>query len=89
MSIEKLRDLVEAQGSHGTWNCNSYMHGMFNGMELMLAMLEDREPQFKDAPAVWLDSIPIDPTLPENQPIASGIPRSSRPRAKLPRGMGF
>jgi hypothetical protein len=52
--IDKLRELVVTQGTNGTWNYDPYMQGMYNGMELMLAVLEDREPQYKKAPAEWL-----------------------------------
>lgn len=29
------------------------MQGLYNGLELALALLENREPVFKDAPEVW------------------------------------
>jgi hypothetical protein len=56
-SIDKMREMLNCQGQSGNWNCNSYMHGMYNGMEYMLAMLENREPVFRSAPKVWLDNI--------------------------------
>lgn len=55
--INDLRALVEIQGREGSWNYNDYMCGLFNGLELGLATLEGREPQFRtlrkrnDAPA--------------------------------------
>lgn len=52
--IEKLRDLIKVQGEHGNWDYDAYMHGMYNGMELMLATLENREPQYREAPKIWL-----------------------------------
>ena len=52
--IAKLRELVEIQGRDGTWNYDPYFHGMYNGMEVMLAVLEDREPVFRGAPKKWL-----------------------------------
>jgi hypothetical protein len=55
---EKLRELVEIQGRHGNWNYNEYMRGMFNGMELMLSVIEgDREPQYREAPERYLSEI--------------------------------
>ena len=57
MKVDKLkviRDLVETQGADGNWNHDPYMHGMYNGMELLLAFMEDRDPEFKEAPAEWL-----------------------------------
>jgi len=52
--IAKLRELVEIQGRDGTWNYDPYFHGMYNGMEVMLAVLENREPVFRGAPEGWL-----------------------------------
>jgi hypothetical protein len=50
----KLRELVEVQGRDGTWNYDPYFHGMYNGMEVMLAVSENREPVFRGAPERWL-----------------------------------
>jgi hypothetical protein len=44
------RDVLRVQGYDGNWNYDSYMHGMYNGMELMLSLIEGREPEFKEAP---------------------------------------
>lgn len=49
-----LREMRDVQGSNGNWNYNPYMHGMYNGMEYALALIEDRDPDFKDAPEKWL-----------------------------------
>lgn len=54
-TIKQIRNMVNVQGQDGNWNYNSYMHGMYNGLELALATLEDREPIFKDAPKKWLE----------------------------------
>ena len=51
---ETMRQMLEVQGQHGNWNYDSYMHGLYNGMEYMVALAEKREPKFKDAPEVWL-----------------------------------
>ena len=45
-----LRNCVAIQGQDGNWNHDPYMHGMFNGMELMLAIIERREPAYRDKP---------------------------------------
>jgi hypothetical protein len=52
--VVKLKELLEVQGREGTWNYDPYFHGMYNGMEVMLAVLEDREPVFRGAPEKWL-----------------------------------
>lgn len=51
--IDKLRDLVKIQCTDGTWNNDSYMHGMANGMILALAVMEDKDPAYLSAPPVW------------------------------------
>ena len=48
------REMVEVQGRDGTWNYDPYMHGLYNGMEYMLSLIEQREPKFKNAPENWL-----------------------------------
>jgi len=53
-----LRQQVKIQGEHGNWNCNAYMHGMFNGLECALATLENRPPEYRNAPTTWLDDLP-------------------------------
>ena len=52
--IDKLKDLVRIQSQDGTWNYDPYMHGLYNGLELALATMENREPLFKNPPAKWL-----------------------------------
>jgi hypothetical protein len=52
---EVSRDILKIQGSDGNWNYDPYMHGMFNGMEFFVSMLECRPPEFREAPEVWLE----------------------------------
>ena len=40
--VVKLKELLEVQGRDCTWNYDPYFHGMYNGMEVMLAVLENR-----------------------------------------------
>lgn len=47
-NIKKARSLVKTQGTDGNWNYDSYMLGMYNGMELILAVMENREPVYRD-----------------------------------------
>lgn len=49
-TLNTIRSLVDTQGMDGNWNYDEYMFGMFNGMELILATLEDREPNYKEKP---------------------------------------
>jgi hypothetical protein len=43
----KLKAMVGIQGNHGNWNYSNYMLGMYNGLELGLAVMDDRNPVFK------------------------------------------
>jgi len=51
---DEMREMLEVHGRHGNWNYDSYMHGLYNGMEYMQAMVEDREPDFRGPPEKWL-----------------------------------
>lgn len=57
-AIETIRGLLKIQGENGNWNCNDYMRGMYNGMECVLATLEQREPVYRNKPqGGWLDDV--------------------------------
>lgn len=43
--LKKLRDI---QGSDGTIDQGEYMVGLYNGIELAIAVLEGRDPEYKD-----------------------------------------
>lgn len=47
LTLANLRDI---QGQDGNWNFDAYMHGFYNGLELALAVIEDREPKYRDSP---------------------------------------
>jgi hypothetical protein len=51
--IIQLNELKDMQGTDGTWNYDSYMLGMYNGMEMCIALSEDRKPVYRTAPEVW------------------------------------
>jgi hypothetical protein len=63
IKLERMREMVEIQGRDGNWNYDPYMHGMYNGMEFMIAMLEDREPVYRTKPDVWLYELPPDKVI--------------------------
>lgn len=65
--VEKMREMLEVQGRNGTWDCSPYFHGMYNGMEFMLAMVEKREPVYRTAPSTWLEQ---EKSAPEPEPVA-------------------
>ena len=54
-----LRDLNELLKSHekaARWDHDAYTHGMYNGMEFVIACMQCREPQFKDAPKKYINN---------------------------------
>lgn len=55
---QQIRGQLDVQGQDGNWNYDSYMHGMYNGLECALATLEGRAPKYRDAPDVWLRGAP-------------------------------
>jgi hypothetical protein len=57
--INTLREIVNIQGWEGNWNYDPYMHGLYNGLEFALSIMEKRDPVFKEAPEVWLSDIPM------------------------------
>lgn len=67
-SIQQLRDVTVIQKSDGNWNHDPYMHGMANGLELALAIMEGREPEYLDAPDQWLADKPASPTANPSRP---------------------
>ena len=50
---EQMRELLSTQGASGNWDYDPYMQGMYNGMELVLAAFEGRDPVFRSAPDHW------------------------------------
>lgn len=56
--VAKMKELLEVQGRDGNWNFNPYMQGMYNGMELMVALAERRDPVFRKPPENWLSAPP-------------------------------
>ena len=49
-----LREMLDIQGSDGNWNYDEYMHGMYNGMEFALSIIENREPIYREKPTEFL-----------------------------------
>ena len=49
--IGDLRNVAEAQGQKGCWDYDQYMLGLFNGLELALAIFEKRKPQYRELPS--------------------------------------
>ena len=50
---QRVSDVIrcrDVQGQPGNWDYDEYMRGLYNGLELAAATLEDREPVYRDAP---------------------------------------
>lgn len=45
--LKNLREMRDVQGRIGNWNYDQYMLGMYNGLELAVATMEDKEPVYK------------------------------------------
>lgn len=52
--IEKIQNIVDIQCSAGNYDYDPYMHGMANGMLVVLSCLTEKEPEFMEAPKKWL-----------------------------------
>ncbi|MGF7057202.1 hypothetical protein [Brassicibacter mesophilus] len=46
--INSLKNLENIQGSKGNIDQGDYMVGLYNGLEIAVALLENREPNFVD-----------------------------------------
>ena len=47
-SMGIANEMLELQGRDGNYNYDSYMLGLYNGMEYIISLLEVREPKFID-----------------------------------------
>ena len=47
-SMGIANEMLELQGQNGNYNYDSYMLGLYNGMEYIISLLEVREPKFID-----------------------------------------
>lgn len=43
----KIKEVKWQQGQKGNWDYDEYMRGLYNGIELADAIIEDREPIYK------------------------------------------
>jgi hypothetical protein len=65
-SIDLVREMRDVQGTHGNWNFDPYMHGLYNGLEFAVSLLEKREPKFKSAPDKWLADNGVKRSFPDD-----------------------
>jgi len=52
--LDIITNLINIQGDSGNWDYDPYMFGMYNGMVLIKSVLEDNDPEFRDAPENWI-----------------------------------
>ena len=52
--MRDVKNALAIQGTTGNWDYDPYMHGMYNGMEFVIATLDGCAPDFRDAPAKWI-----------------------------------
>ena len=45
-SMRIANEMLELQGRNGNYNYDSYMLGLYNGMEYIIALFETREPNY-------------------------------------------
>ena len=63
--LADANNILATQGLSGNWDYDPYMHGLYNGMELIVSIFEKREPKFRNTPEQWLcdnksNSVPIE-----------------------------
>ena len=48
LSLKCANEMLEIQGCNGNYNYDSYMLGMYNGMEYIISLFEHREPNYRN-----------------------------------------
>ena len=46
--LKQANELLKVQGQKGNCDYDHYMRGLYNGMEMIIALAENREPLYKD-----------------------------------------
>ena len=49
-ALNQLREVHAIQGRDGCWDIDDYMLGLYNGLELALSIVENRECRYKNRP---------------------------------------
>ncbi len=55
--VVQLAEILDVQGNDPSTESDPYMIGLFNGLEMGLAIMEQREPSFKVVPKKNLKSL--------------------------------
>ena len=64
--IKELHKLCEIASRKGTYDCNSYLHGMANGIIFALAIMENKDPEYLDPPDIFLEDYELLDELDKN-----------------------
>ena len=71
---DDVRAVRDQQGHDGNWDYSPYMRGLYNGLECALAIMEGRDPEYRDEPAEGYRearAVLIDPADPRNWPVSA------------------
>lgn len=69
--INNLKDIWQIQNEEPSVEYDRYMLGLFNGLELALATIEDREPKYRQLTRI--KKHPLDEALDELEDYVNGI----------------
>ena len=58
-ALTQLREVHAIQGRDGCWDIDDYMLGLYNGLELALSIVENREFRYKQLPKSQLEQKPV------------------------------
>jgi hypothetical protein len=76
-AIRQLRYVLAIHGKDGNWDVDGYSNGMFNGMELALSIMEDRDPVYRliaePTPAAPKPAVVALPAAPTAHPAIAGL----------------
>jgi len=56
-SVESIKKMHKSLGEDGHWNYSDYTLGLFNGLELALAAMEDRNPDLRTLKAYHQETL--------------------------------
>ena len=52
--IKNLKEMIDIQGTDGTWDYDEYQFGLYNGLILALYIMTDLSPFYKRRPAKFI-----------------------------------
>ena len=58
-ALTQLREVHAIQGRDGCWDIDDYMLGLYNGLELALSIVENRECRYKQRPKSQPEQDPV------------------------------